>query len=265
MIWLISANGKMYDHARSFAHFGSIDWRQGNVKYSTGDTVYIYCTRPIKKIRYKCTITALNKKSSEIRDDKDYWINPDEYAKSLGGKFLNLELVDEVDTEKLSLSQLLNNGLKAAPQSPLKLTEKLESYINSVFRTANDEDFPETIKSSPEIFEGIKKQVTVNKYERSSNARTKCIEANGGYICKVCSFDFKQVYGALGNDFIHVHHIVPIHTIGRSYKINYETDLIPVCPNCHAMLHKEIAGKSYTVSELKELVESRKKSYEAMP
>lgn len=28
MIWMISANGNMYDHASSFATNGFIDWRQ---------------------------------------------------------------------------------------------------------------------------------------------------------------------------------------------------------------------------------------------
>ena len=255
MNWLIPANGKMYDHASSFAHYGSIDWRQGNAKYSIGDVVYIYCTTPIQKVRYKCRVTALDKTSSKIRDDKDYWINKEEYEKSLDGKFFNLELIEEVDSERLSLSLLLHNGLKAAPQGPIKLNETLESYVSSVFSTANDDYFPETIEFSSEIFEGIKKQVSVNKYERSSIARAKCIEAHGS-ICKICSFSFEEKYGELGKEFIHVHHITPIHSIGKSYKIDYVNDLIPVCPNCHAMLHRQINGKYYSVSDLAELVKS---------
>lgn len=255
MIWLISANGKMYDHASSFAHYGSIDWRQGNSKYSIGDIVYIYCTSPIQRVRYKCRVTALDKNSSEIRDDKDYWINKEEYEKSLDGKFFNLELIEEVDSEKLSLPFLQEHGLKAAPQGPIKLNEALEPYISSIFSTANDEYFPETIESSPEIFEGIKKQVSVNKYERSSIARAKCIEAHG-HSCKICNFNFEETYGELGKEFIHVHHITPIHSIGKNYKIDYVNDLIPVCPNCHAMLHRQINGKYYSVSELTKLVNS---------
>lgn len=255
MNWLISANGKMYDHASSFAHHGSIDWRQGNVKYSIGDIVYIYCTNPIQRIRYKCKVTALDKNSSQIRDDKEYWLIQDEYEKSLDGKFFSLQLIEEVDSEKLSLSVLQKIGLKAAPQGPIKINDALESYISSVFSTANDEYFPETIESSPDIFEGIKKQVSVNKYERSSIARAKCIDAHG-HSCKICNFSFEEKYGELGKEFIHVHHITPIHSIGKSYKINYVKDLIPVCPNCHAMLHRQINGKYYSVSELTELLTS---------
>jgi len=253
MEWLISANGDMYDHASSFAHYGSIDWRQNKTKYQVDDTVYIYCTNPIKKIRYKCRVMAINKSSSEIRNDQIYWKDQHEYEKALTGNFFNIKLIEEVDSLKLSLPLLIENGLKAAPQGPIKLNEKLESYISSIFKTANDEYFPETLEASTEIFEGIKKQVSVNKYERSSIARSKCIDAHG-YLCKICNFDFEKTYGELGKEFIHVHHITPLHSIGENYKIDYVNDLIPVCPNCHAMLHRKLNGKSLSVSELKVLL-----------
>jgi 5-methylcytosine-specific restriction protein A len=253
MNWLISANAKMYDHSSSFAHHSSIDWRQGNVKYSTGDIVFIYCTVPIQRIRYKCKVIELNKSATDIRDDKEYWINKNEYEKSLSGKFFNLQLIEEVDSEKLSLPLLLENGLKAPPQGPIKLNANLEGYISSIFETANDEFFPEVLNENSEIFEGLKKQVSVNKYERSSIARGKCIEAHG-LACQICSFNFERIYGPLGKNFIHVHHITPIHTIGKNYKIDYVKDLIPVCPNCHAMLHRKINGKFYSVDDLKKLL-----------
>lgn len=255
MNWLKSANGKMYDHASSFAHHGSIDWRQGNVKYNIGDLVYIYCAKPLQKIRYKCRVTELDKNSYQIRNDKEYWINQSEYEKSLNGRFFNLELVEEVDSEKLSLPLLIQNGLKVAPQGSIKLNDNLENYISSIFSTANDEFFPEVLDTNSEIFEGLKKQVSVNKYERSSIARAKCIEVHG-FICKICTLDFQKTYGKLGKDFIHVHHTTPIHTIGKNYKIDYANDLIPVCPNCHAMLHRKINGKFYSVIELKNLFKS---------
>ena len=199
----------MYDYSSSFAHFGSIDWRQGKTKYNVGDIVYIYCTSPIQKIRFKCIVTQLNKQFSEIRDDKEYWLNQEEYEKSSNGIFFNLKLIEEVDSEQLSLAVLLKNGLNAAPQGPVKLNPNLESYLSSVFIGANDEFFPETLNSVSDIYEGLRKQVSVNKYERSSVARKKCVEVHG-FACKICKFDFEKVYGELGKEYIHVHHITPI-------------------------------------------------------
>lgn len=91
---------------------------------------------------------------------------------------------------------------------------------------------------STEYYEGAVQQVLVNKYERNPFARRKCIEKYG-CMCQVCGMNFAKVYGKLGTGFIHVHHIVSISTQkGKNHKIDPENSLIPVCPNCHAMLHK---------------------------
>ena len=68
--WMISANGKMYDHASAFEKWGYIDWRQ-NRNYEIGDIVYIYCTKPIKKLMYKTQVVKESMLFSEITDDKD--------------------------------------------------------------------------------------------------------------------------------------------------------------------------------------------------
>ncbi len=76
-------------------------------------------------------------------------------------------------------------------------------------------------------------------YERNPIARKKCIEYHG-CKCSICGLSFEEMYGELDKDFIHVHRIVPLNKIGKEYQVNHKTDLIPVCPNCHAMLHKKI-------------------------
>ena len=74
---------------------------------------------------------------------------------------------------------------------------------------------------------------------------------------KYVNLILSKYMGEVGKDFIHVHHKIPIHTIGQSYKIDYAKDLIPVCPNCHAMLHRKINGIYYSVSDLKKLFEDK--------
>lgn len=107
--------------------------------------------------------------------------------------------------------------------------------------------------SGPEILlEGSVKTVKVNKYERNPRARKLCIEHYGA-ICSVCDMDFKQTYGEIGEGFIHVHHIVPLHEIGKGYEVNPVDDLIPVCPNCHSMIHKR--KPAFSITELKEILE----------
>lgn len=63
-----------------------------------------------------------------------------------------------------------------------------------------------------------------------------------------------MVYGELGKEFIHVHHIVPLHEIKETYKVDYRKDLGPICPNCHAMLHRKIDDRTLDIAELKEII-----------
>ena len=86
--------------------------------------------------------------------------------------------------------------------------------------------------------EGGVKKVEINRYERNPLNRELCLAANG-YTCKICGFNFEEHYGELGHHFIHVHHIVPISFMSEAYIIDPLKDLIPVCPNCHAMLHRK--------------------------
>lgn len=88
------------------------------------------------------------------------------------------------------------------------------------------------------FIEGLKRSVMVNAYERNPVARRRCLE-HWGLACMVCDLHFKDVYGEIGRDFIHVHHVVPISQVGPKRQVNPITDLRPVCPNCHAMLHRQ--------------------------
>lgn len=259
MNWIISANSKMYDHSSSFEHYGSIDWRQGNAKFEVGDTVYIYCTRPLMMIQYKCIIDKIDLNFDQIRDDKEYWLDEEEYFKSIDGKFMTLRLIEQVSNNQMKLENLKANGLKAAPQGPVKIKNvNLQNHIDTYFTDNYQTDFfPDIVKENETEYEGAKKLVTVNKYERSSKARENAVDFHG-INCKVCDLNFEEMYGEIGADFIHIHHLIPIHEIGRNYKIDYRSDLIPVCPNCHSMLHRKIDGKEPTVEELKEMIKNTK-------
>ncbi|MTE25669.1 HNH endonuclease [Winogradskyella ouciana] len=124
-----------------------------------------------------------------------------------------------------------------------KYLEKLENKTQLVF--------PDEIEKSEKFLEGKSKKVYVNVFERNTAARNKCIDYYG-YICQICDFDFEKKYGEIGRHFIHVHHIIDISSIGAEYELNPILDLVPVCPNCHAMLHKR--KPAYSLEEIKKLI-----------
>ena len=95
---------------------------------------------------------------------------------------------------------------------------------------------PEVVLESPQTEGAVRKTLTT-KYERSPINRALCLAAKG-YSCSVCGMNFQQTYGELGREFIHVHHAVPVSKRGENYKVDPLKELFPVCPNCHAMLHR---------------------------
>ncbi|MDQ3050203.1 MAG: HNH endonuclease [Bacteroidota bacterium] len=121
-----------------------------------------------------------------------------------------------------------------------------KSFVTLILSILPQEELEETETVSG-LPEGSVSQIKVNKYERSHINRAMCIELQGT-DCKICKFSFQHVYGDIGKNFIHVHHITPLSKLGPNYIINPVTDLVPLCPNCHAMAHKK--NPPFTMEEL---------------
>jgi hypothetical protein len=117
---------------------------------------------------------------------------------------------------------------------------------------------PNCIQSNPDevpidgiFWEGAVRSVLVNQYERNLKAHQACLDHYGAR-CIVCNFDFESGYGYIGRGYIHVHHLRQISEIKEGYQIDPIADLRPVCPNCHAVIHKRTPP--YTIDEMKNIV-----------
>ncbi len=102
-------------------------------------------------------------------------------------------------------------------------------------------------------YEGAVRQIKVDAYERNTQARNECIKLHGAQCC-VCGFDFGKVYGEIGEGYIHIHHLRPLADIREQYTVDPVTDLQPICPNCHAMLHRR--KPPYSIEEMKDILEA---------
>jgi len=103
--------------------------------------------------------------------------------------------------------------------------------------------------------EGAVLRVEVNRYERSPTNRAACL-AHYGARCVACGFDFSVLYGSLGEGYAEVHHRVPVSQLGPDYLIDPTKDLVPLCANCHAMVHRR--SPPLDVDELRLLIEATK-------
>lgn len=250
--WLISSNDRIFRLADCLKENKYVDWR-GSFSPRVGDVVFIYRSIPIQRICYKMIVTKINIPYRDTFDDSKYCTDKHPRKEEIDPKSLyhRLCLQDETNSMGLHLKRLKEHGMKGVPQSPRRLSGELLDYILSFFNYEQN-DYDE-IADSAGYYEGALKRICVNSYERDQDAREKCIKVHG-CRCAVCGLDFEKMYGELGKDFIHVHHKIPISTIKAEYKVDPINDLIPVCPNCHAMLHR---GKRETLSidDLKEIVQ----------
>ncbi|MCE0864453.1 HNH endonuclease [Pseudomonas alloputida] len=137
----------------------------------------------------------------------------------------------------------------AGVATPFQVTDATdESPLNVVWDfSSRDLQDTEENPASITVVEGAASMKLVKVYERDRGARLQCVK-RWGRKCFVCSFEFEKVYGELGKGFIHVHHLKPLSEQGGEYNLDPEQDLRPVCPNCHAMLHRSVPA--LTIEEL---------------
>jgi predicted HNH restriction endonuclease len=123
------------------------------------------------------------------------------------------------------------------------------------FFATDSRDFPDVV--SQPLFEGAAISIRVNAYERNEIARRRCIE-HYGTACSACSADLGSVYGPKAHGLIHVHHLRPLHELSEEYEVDPISDLRPVCPSCHAVIHRR--DPPFTLSEIREMLAAQKKN-----
>jgi len=192
-------------------------------KYAAGMVSALNCADDNKKRLFNSYLSQIKEKGAKI----EFFIN--QQIKDLSD--------DSVWNEKWNKFRIRATQIVAesiSSDQEIELVQEWTKLAVGLVMSLLEIDSIEELKYS----EGKVSQVLQNKYERNPVNRELCLAANG-YTCKICGFDFEKVYGELGHHFIHVHHIEMVSSFGGEYYLDPVTDMIPVCPNCHAMLHKE--------------------------
>ena len=108
-------------------------------------------------------------------------------------------------------------------------------------------DYPDEVPPG-KYAEGAVSTVRVNRFERVAGARDACLE-HYGYQCSVCGVLLEDLYGEAAKALIHVHHLVPLSQVRAAHTVDPVKDLRPVCPNCHAVIHR--AEPPYQIEEVR--------------
>lgn len=191
---------------------------------------------------------------NRLDENRLYWytkrnttINSPTTQKLISGKFPVHIFIREDSNDPKFEYKGLGVMMDYEDGTPTAITWKIIS--SSDFSTVKNQTI-ERLK----FLEGKKTSRKVNVYERDPKARKACLN-HYGYTCVVCNFNFEEKYGEMGKEFIHVHHEKELSRIDDSYEIDPIEDMKPVCPNCHAMIHRK--RPAYTVEELKNQLNSK--------
>lgn len=269
--WLVTVNYDEFDLEKAFDALSVIYWKNSVKTEGKGlqrnDIVFVYVTKPISKVVYQFRVSRFASPSEYPLTQKAFWKDTKQSANIKG--YAVFEKLKKLDKVTLSYEFFVQHGL--IPDAPIqgRRTDRdkavddpirifLAHIVNEFINETIAIDYPDEAYVNNQLFpEGAKLTVQVNRYERNPEARAKCIEIHGTR-CEICKMSFAETYGFFAKDFIHVHHKTPLYQISESYEVNPETDLIPVCPNCHAMLHRQENGCSMTVERLKQLYNASK-------
>jgi hypothetical protein len=101
--------------------------------------------------------------------------------------------------------------------------------------------FPDVDDESLSAKEGRRRWVQHFRRERNASIvnakKAQVLKKTGRLKCEACEFDFRERYGALGENFSEAHHVRPLSTLreGEETKLS---DLAILCSNCHRMIHR---------------------------
>ena len=137
-VWLLASNTKFFNLQGCFDKYGQVYWTQ-YFNMQTGDTGYIYSASPESAIRYKFIVEGHDLKyDPEMERELEFYVNPQDAEPSRKhNRFAKLKLIGETENSRLGLANLIDNGLKGAPQGAVILSKNensdLLNYISTNF------------------------------------------------------------------------------------------------------------------------------------
>ena len=121
--------------------------------------------------------------------------------------------------------------------------EKINVQLSTIFLEGEEE------VAQPEFYR-----------RRNTELRKACIKYfrslhNGHIVCECCGFEFAAHY-EINDDYIEIHHRSPFSQTEGEHLVDATKDLVPLCANCHRMIHHGTGGKGNCMSldELKRIL-----------
>lgn len=160
------------------------------------------------------------------------------------------ELSNEILNFRFITTPPTNQSTISSKDEIIAFTNLLENALVIVYLLLSKFELDELPIVIGEV-EGTRSEKTCGRYSRSVKNKIRCLEKYG-YVCLACGLNPSSIYGPIGRNIIHVHHLTPLSLMASESVVNPETDLVPLCPNCHNFAHKR--NPPFSLEEIRELL-----------
>jgi hypothetical protein len=199
-----------------------------------------------------CGKSANREDSGKYQSPRHIKLQIETFRDPTAEDILTRDILDELNngTDRPMKWGIQSSGTEIPPTVARRLEKAWE-------RICVDHPFyPDELPEGRRFIEGATRVVLVNTYERDPEARRQCLLAHGTNCC-VCGVNFGIMYGPFAEGYIHVHHLRPLSMAGGARTVDPIADLRPVCPNCHAALHRRVP--MFSIEEMRDVLLRRTK------
>lgn len=239
-LFIIGSGAK---HAKSVIHY--------NIKKDKKEIIK-------KQFAIQYEETSRNIALWDIRERISYSASLNLYAKNI--EWQDIRNTTVFDSSLFNRGSGISSKVILFPITEFDLFIENNQYIDfniDIDHTKINKEKYESIDVIKNEKEGKKVYYYGTKYERDKNMRDRAISIHG-YSCHICGFNYKEFYGEVGYKYIEIHHLKPLNQGER--ETNPETDLIPICANCHGMIHRK-KTKILSPEELKNILNNKNRNF----
>lgn len=251
MAWILQGNPNRFEIDDYLCRYSYIYWSVStNIKdFMVGDRVFIWRAGEQSGVVALGLVKELPVQRGNVNKPEalgdDLWVSRQDEPSEIkvGIEIEEVKLTPEegmLERKFLKTHPVVsrNRIITKATGTVFRLSSEEEQVLSNLWKAGYSDDG--NIGFS--VTEGTRQLKSHYRRERSgkliSLKKEQYKKLHGLLRCEICGLSFVEIYPkSLGEDFIEVHHKVPLSQIENFVRTTLD-DLLLVCANCHRMIHR---------------------------
>ena len=176
--WLIAADAAKFDVNAAFSQRTVVDWSEVSTAHlHVGDRVFLYQVKPIQAITHVCKVLQTGVESTEMIDDREFWVDTAAFEERLERTWMRLSLLHAVpqhDQRMLTLDRLLGAGLRGAPQGRMRAPKGVSELVTAALDTFQT-DTSELVRREQDLIADLGIERSAWRFRRGGRGGTRTL------------------------------------------------------------------------------------------